>query len=316
MAILVTGAAGFIGSNFLRYLLDVQPMQKIVVLDKLTYAGRMENLKDIKDKIKFIKGDITNEDDVNKALKDVDSVIHFAAETHVDKSIQDPAVFVKTNVLGTFNMLELSRKHDIKNYVQISTDEVYGSIKKGKFSETDILDPSSPYSSSKASGDLVCKSYYKTYGMNIKITRSSNNYGPYQYPEKLIPKTIIKAMNEEKIPIYGTGMNVRDWLNVFDNCGGIYTVFDKGRAGEIYNIGAGEEYTNIEIVKLILKSLDKPESLIEFVPDRPGHDFRYALNISKIKKLGWKPSVTFEDGIKKTVEWYSENRWWWEPLLK
>jgi len=316
MNVLITGAAGFIGSNFVRYLLEKNPDYKITVLDKLTYAGHLENLKGIMDKINFIKGDITNDRDLNKAFKGIDSVIHFAAETHVDNSINDPELFVKTNVFGTFKMLEYSRKHDIKNYMQISTDEVYGSIMKGKFKEDDKFDPSSPYSASKAGGDVLCNSYYKTYGMNVKITRSSNNYGPYQHPEKLIPKTIINALNNKYIPIYGTGKNVRDWIHVSDNCDGIIHVFEKGKSGEVYNIGGGHEHTNVEIAKTILKLLNKPESLIKFVTDRPGHDFRYALDLSKVSKIGWKPVVGFEEGMKRTVNWYVENKWWWAPLLK
>ncbi|MFC1786434.1 dTDP-glucose 4,6-dehydratase [Halobacteriota archaeon] len=315
MKILITGGAGFIGCNFVRYMLKKYPTEEILVLDKLTYAGRIENLQDVMDKIKFIKGDICNKKDVEK-VGHCDAIFNFAAETHVDRSIIDAGIFVKTDILGTYNLLEHARKHDVEKYIQISTDEVYGSIEKDSFKESDILDPSSPYSASKAGADLLVKAYYKTYGVQALITRSSNNFGPYQYPEKLIPVLIINALYDKPLPIYGEGKNIRDWIYVMDNCEAIDLVFQKGKMMETYNIGAGNEKTNIEIVNLILGEMKKPKSLIEFVMDRPGHDFRYSLNCEKIKRLGWEPKVKFEEGIEKTINWYAENRGWWETLLK
>ena len=310
MRILVTGGAGFIGCNFVRYMLEKYPNDEIIVLDKLTYAGRLENLHGVMDKIIFIKGDICNKENVEE-VKDCDIIFNFAAETHVDRSILEAGVFVKTDVLGTYTLLEYARKHDIEKYIQISTDEVYGSIEEGSFKETDILDPSSPYSASKGGADLLVKAYHKTYGLPVLITRSSNNYGPYQYPEKLIPVLILNALHDKPLPIYGEGKNVRDWIYVLDNCEAIDLVFRKGKNGETYNIGAGNEKSNIEIAKLILKELNKPESLIKFVNDRPGHDFRYSLDTSKIQKLGWKPSTTFNQGLRKTISWYAAHKEWW-----
>ena len=314
MKILITGGAGFIGCNFIRYLLKKYPDEEIVVLDKLTYAGRLENLQDVMDKITFIRGDICNREDIEKT-EDCNIIFNFAAETHVDRSIIDAGIFVKTDVLGTYNLLEYARRHDVKKYIQISTDEVYGSIEKGSFKEEDILDPSSPYSASKAGADLLCKAYFKTYGLPVLITRSSNNFGPYQYPEKLIPVLILNALHDKPLPIYGEGKNIRDWIYVLDNCEAIDFVFQKGKVGEVYNIGAGNERANIEIANLILKELNKPKSLIRFVKDRPGHDFRYSVNCEKIKKLGWIPRYNFEDALKETIEWYRDNEWWWEALL-
>lgn len=282
----------------------------IVVLDKLTYAGNKDNLKDILPDIQFIKGDIGNEEDVKVAMKDCDLVVNFAAETHVDRSITDPSIFVKTDVLGTHNLLEHVRKYDVEKYLQISTDEVYGSIENGSFSEESNIDPSSPYSASKAGGDVLVSAYHKTYDLPVLITRSSNNYGPYQYPEKLIPLFILNAMQDKPLPVYGTGENVRDWIYVLDNCTGIETVLNKGKFGEVYNIGGGNEKTNIEITRMILDLLGKPESLITYVEDRLGHDLRYSLDSTKTKKLGWKPEWSFEDGLKQTVEWYKDNRDW------
>lgn len=303
MKILITGGAGFIGSNFVRYMLEKYPDPEFVVLDKLTYAGKMENLQDVMDKITFIKGDICDRGDV-EAVGDCDAIFNFAAETHVDRSILDAGVFVRTEVLGTYNLLDYARKNDVEKYIQISTDEVYGSVKKGSFKENDVLEPSSPYSASKAGADLLVKAYHNTYGLPILITRSSNNYGPYQYPEKLIPVLILNALHDKPLPIYGEGKNIRDWIYVLDNCEAIDLVFKKGKDGEIYNIGTGNEKSNIEIAKLILKELNKPESLIKFVNDRLGHDFRYSLNIHKIQKLGWKPSTPFNQGLRETINWY------------
>lgn len=314
MKILITGGAGFIGCNFIRYLLKKYPDEEIVVLDKLTYAGRLENLQDVMDKITFIRGDICNREDIEKT-EDCNIIFNFAAETHVDRSIIDAGIFVKTDVVGTYNLLEYARRHDVKKYIQISTDEVYGSIEKGSFKEEDILDPSSPYSASKAGADLLVKAYFKTHGLPVLITRSSNNFGPYQYPEKLIPVLILNALHDKPLPIYGEGKNIRDWIYVLDNCEAIDFVFQKGKVGEVYNIGAGNERANIEIANLILKELNKPKSLIRFVKDRPGHDFRYSLNCEKIKKLGWIPRYNFEDALKETIEWYRDNEWWWGALI-
>ncbi|MDO5851186.1 MAG: dTDP-glucose 4,6-dehydratase [Methanobacteriaceae archaeon] len=308
MKLVVTGGAGFIGSNFVHYMLNKYEDYDITVLDKLTYAGDMKNLEGCD--IEFVKGDIASPDDASKALKDADAVINFAAETHVDRSINDPLSFVKSDVIGTQNLLELVRKNDIERYVQISTDEVYGSIMEGSFKETDNIYPSSPYSASKAGGDLLVNAYYKTYDLPVIITRSSNNFGPRQFPEKLIPLFILKAINNEKLPVYGDGQNVRDWIYVEDNCAGVDTVLQKGKLGEVYNIGGGNEKNNLEITKLILEKLGKDESLIKYVDDRLGHDRRYSLDASKTKKLGWKPEYSFEDAMKKTVTWYQENSSW------
>ena len=314
--VLVTGGAGFIGSNFVHYLLKKHPDTEVTVLDKLTYAGRKENLQDVLSKIRFIKGDIAKKEDVAKAAKDCDYIVNFAAETHVDRSIVEAGTFVLTDVLGTYNLLETARKLDISKFEQISTDEVYGHIKEGSFREEDKLNPRNPYSASKAGAELLCKSYFETYGLPVVVTRSSNNYGPYQHPEKLIPKTIIYALENKLIPVYGTGENIRDWLYVEDNCEAIDVVLHKGTEGEAYNIGAQQEMKNIDVVKIILKLSNRPEKLISFVKDRPGHDVRYSLDIEKIRKLGWKPKIKFNDGIKKTVDWYHRNGSWWKPVVE
>jgi len=311
---LVTGGAGFIGSNFVRLLVQKYPDVEIVVLDKLTYAGRKENLLDVQKKITFIHGDICRMEDVEKAGF-CDVIFNFAAETHVDRSITDPDIFVKTDVMGTCNLLNYALKHDVSRYIQVSTDEVYGSIPQGSFHEKDILDPSSPYSASKAAAEHLVRAYHKTYGLPVITTRSSNNFGPWQYPEKLIPVLILNALSNQPLPIYGTGLNVRDWLYVDDNCTGINMAYSHGTPGEIYNIGAGSEMTNLDIAKLILKKLGKDENLISFVQDRHGHDFRYSISSDKIKKLGWRVSYTFEEAMGKTIEWYSSNSWWWKQLL-
>lgn len=314
MKVLVTGGAGFIGSNFVHYLLEKHPENEIVVLDKLTYAGRQENLKDVIDKIEFINGDICNKDDVEKAVKGCETIFNFAAETHVDRSIIEGGVFVKTDVLGTYTLLEAARKFDTEKYIQISTDEVYGSIEEGSFKETDALDPSSPYSASKSGADLLVNAYHRTYSLPFMITRSSNNYGPYQYPEKVIPLFITNLLEGKKVPLYGDGMNVRDWLWVMDNCSAIDLVFEKGRIGEIYNVGSGYEITNLELTEKILSLMSKGKESVEYVPDRLGHDRRYSLDNAKVRGLGWKPETDFDLGLKKTIDWYKENRWWWEPL--
>jgi dTDP-glucose 4,6-dehydratase len=316
MRILVTGGAGFIGSNFVRYMLKEHPDYEITVLDKLTYAGRKENLQDVWAKITFLKGDITEKRDVEKAAENSNCIVNFAAETHVDRSILKAGTFVLTDVLGVYNLLETMRELEIARFVQISTDEVYGYILKGSFKETDKLNPRNPYSASKAGAELLCRAYFETYGLQVIITRSSNNYGPYQHPEKLIPKTIIHALLNEPIPVYGTGENVRDWLYVEDNCEAVDIVLHKGNSGEIYNIAANQELKNIQTVKTVLKLLNKPESLIKFVKDRPGHDLRYSLRTEKMLKLDWKPKTTFKEGIKKTVEWYRQNVEWWKPIIE
>ena len=315
MKMLITGGAGFIGCNFVRHMLKNRPGTEIVVLDKLTYAGRLENLEEVKDKITFVKGDICDKEVVKMTMKGCESVVNFAAESHVDRSIASPEDFVRTDVLGVFTLLEETRRRDVKRFVQISTDEVYGSTQSGSFGEVDILDPSSPYSASKAGGELLARSYVRTYGLNVMVTRSSNNYGPFQYPEKLIPVLIIKALRDQPLPIYGKGTNVRDWLHVDDNCRAIDLVLQKGNPGDIINIGSGNEYPNIDIAKTILKHMKKPESLIKYVQDRPGHDFRYSLNWDRIRKMGWKPLVKFEDGLRGTVDWYLRNQDWWKPLV-
>ncbi|MBA2853115.1 dTDP-glucose 4,6-dehydratase [Methanococcus maripaludis] len=303
MKILVTGGAGFIGCNFVRYMVQKYD-HEITVLDNLTYAGSLENLADVSEKIEFIKGDICSEEDVTKAMKDIDSIIHFAAESHVDNSIKNPENFVKTNIFGTYTLLEYARKFGVDKFLHVSTDEVYGSTENGFFKENDRLDPSSPYSATKAGSDLLVNAYHRTYGLNTFITHCGNNFGPYQYPEKLIPVLIKKAINNEKLPIYGDGLNVRDWIYVEDHCTGIDTVFNKGNYGEVYNMGSGYEKTNLEIVKFILNELNKPESLIEFVKDRPGHDRRYALDSTKMRNLGWAPKWEFEKALKYTINWY------------
>jgi dTDP-glucose 4,6-dehydratase len=313
--ILVTGGAGFIGSNFVRYMLHKHPDYKIIVLDKLTYAGRLENLQDTKNKIQFIKGDICHKQAVDKAIRGCQAIFNFAAETHVDRSIIDAGSFVKTDILGTYTLLETARKHGVDKFIQISTDEVYGSVESGSFKETDILEPSSPYSASKAGADLLVKAYHKTYNLPVLITRSSNNFGPFQYPEKLIPVLILNALQNKPLPIYGDGKNIRDWLYVEDNCEGIELVLQEGKAGETYNLASGNERMNLEIAELILKELNKPPSLIQFVKDRPGHDFRYSLDTTKVRDLGWKPGTDFEQGLKRTIKWYQDNKWWWKPLL-
>ncbi|HOK35554.1 MAG TPA: dTDP-glucose 4,6-dehydratase [Candidatus Pacearchaeota archaeon] len=319
MKLLITGGAGFIGSNFIHYTLSHHKNDKVVNLDKLTYCGNLENLRDIeKDpRHKFIKGDICNEKLVEKIFQKEkpDFLLNFAAETHVDRSIKNPKAFIKTDIFGTHTLLQTAKTYGIKRFLQVSTDEVYGSIKKGKFKETDPLMPNSPYSASKAGADLLVRAYFKTFNLPVLITRSSNNFGPCQYPEKLIPLFITNLLRGKKVPLYGTGLNIRDWIYVLDNCAGIDIVLRKGEVGEIYNIGGGNEKTNLEIARIILKELGKDESWIEYVKDRPGHDFRYALDTGKIRKLGWKPKYTFEKGIKETINWYKTHQEWWKKLI-
>ena len=316
--ILVTGAAGFIGANFAEFFVNKHPEYHVIVLDKLTYAGNMDNLKKVMDKITFIQGDICDYPFVKELFEkyEIDGVIHFAAESHVDNSIKNPFIFTHTNVIGTHTLLEVAKQiwgEGSKNkFVHISTDEVYGTLgEDGYFTETTPINPNSPYSASKASSDLIARAYFETFKMNVTITNCSNNYGPYQHNEKLIPHMIKLAMNNEKLPVYGNGKNIRDWLYVEDHCEAIDMVFHNGRAGERYNIGGHNEKRNIEIVKLILKHLQKSEDMIEFVEDRKGHDYRYAIDPSKIKnELGWEPKTKFEDGIMKTIDWYLANPDW------
>ncbi|MBU1131425.1 dTDP-glucose 4,6-dehydratase [Patescibacteria group bacterium] len=318
MNILITGGAGFAGSNFIRHILKKYPDYKIINLDKLTYAGNLDNLKDIEGNAsyEFIKGDIADERTVKKVLrfKKIDVVINYAAETHVDRSILDPAAFVRTDVLGTHNLLEGVKEFAVGKYIQISTDEVYGSIAKGKFTEESPFRPNSPYSASKAGGDLLCRSYIKTYNLPIIVTHACNFYGPYQYPEKLIPLFITNLLEDKKAPLYGEGKNIREWIYVLDHCNAIDFLLHKGKLGQVYNIGSGVEKQNIQITKLILSELGLGSKMIEQVKDRPGHDLRYALDSSKIKKLGWQPEYKFEEAVRETIRWYKNNDWWWKPL--
>ncbi|MDO4940327.1 MAG: dTDP-glucose 4,6-dehydratase [Erysipelotrichaceae bacterium] len=323
MKILVTGAAGFIGSNFVYYELEKHPEDKIVALDLLTYAGNLKNLDGCKDNpnFKFVKMDIRDRENINKLFEEekFDIVANFAAESHVDRSIEDPEVFLKTNIIGTEVLMDASLKYGVKRYHQVSTDEVYGDLPleatDSFFSETTPLHTSSPYSASKASADLLVMAYHRTFGLNMSITRCSNNYGPYQFPEKLIPLMINNARHDKKLPVYGEGLNVRDWLHVYDHCAGIDLVMRNGRNGEVYNIGGHNERHNIDVVKTIIKALDKSEDLITYVTDRKGHDLRYAIDPTKIEtELGWKPKYNFETGIKETIEWYMNNQEWMDDV--
>ncbi len=310
MRILVTGGLGFIGSNFVRSMMD---KAEITVVDALKYGSNESNLKDLD--YNFVNGDICNYEIMAELVKGVDAIVNFAAETHVDRSISNPYAFIESNVIGTYTILEAMRKANSEaKLVHVSTDEVYGDIEKGSFKEDDMLKPSSPYSASKASADMFVLAYVRTYGLNAVITRCTNNYGRYQFPEKLIPKAIIRAKMDMKIPIYGTGKNVRDWIYVLDHCEAINLVLERGERGEIYNVSSGEEKTNLEVVSEILRIMDKPD-LVEFVEDRPGHDIRYSLDSSKVRELGWKPKHSFKEGLKETVVWNLENEWWWKPLV-
>jgi dTDP-glucose 4,6-dehydratase len=314
--LLVTGGAGFIGSNFIRYMLNRHADISIINLDKLTYAGNLENLKMVADddRYRFIKGDICNAEIVNRLVPEADVIVNFAAESHVDRSIGKPDDFIKTDIYGVFVLLEAARANGLERFVQISTDEVYGSREKGHFKEKDPLMPSSPYAASKSGADRLAYSYYVTYRLPVVIPRSSNNFGPYQYPEKLIPLFITNALEDKKLPIYGDGLNVRDWLYVMDNCEAIERVMEQGTDGEVYNVGAGNERSNLEITRFILEFLNKPESLMTFVEDRKGHDRRYALDISKMRALGWQPRHSFQEAMKETVQWYCNHRQWWQKL--
>jgi len=316
MKILVTGGCGFIGSNFIRHMFKKYPAYKIVNLDSLTYCGNLDNLTDIENDARyaFIKGDICDKKIVEKIVKDCSVVINFAAESHVDRSISDASEFISTNIHGVYVLLEAAKRHNIKRFIQISTDEVYGSIAKGSFNETSPIRPNSPYSAAKAGGDHMAMAYYATFKTPVIITRSSNNFGPYQYPEKVIPLFITNLLENKKVPLYGDGMNVRDWLYVLDNCSAIDIVLHKGKIGEVYNIGGGFEIPNIELTKIILKSLGKTDKMIHYVDDRLGHDRRYSLDASKVRKLGWKPSKNFNTAIKETISWYKSNTTWWQKL--
>lgn len=324
MTIIVTGGAGFIGSNFIYYMLGKYPDYRIVCIDCLTYAGNMSTLKDaLQNKnFRFVKASITDREAVEKVFEEEkpDMVVNFAAESHVDRSIEDPSVFLKTNILGTQVMMDACRKYGIRRYHQVSTDEVYGDLPLDRpdlfFTEDTPIHTSSPYSSSKAGADLLVFAYYRTFGLPVTISRCSNNYGPFHFPEKLIPLMIINALHDKPLPVYGTGENVRDWLYVEDHCKAIDLIIHNGRVGEVYNVGGHNEMRNIDIVKLICRELNKPESLITYVSDRKGHDLRYAIDPTKIStELGWYPETKFADGIKKTINWYLDNKAWWEEII-
>ena len=324
MKLLVTGGAGFIGANFIFYILDTHPEDEIVCLDKLTYAGNLETLEHVMDdpRFKFVKGDVADRDTVFSlfAEEKFDTVVNFAAESHVDRSIEDPGIFLKTNILGMQVLMDASREYGVTRYHQVGTDEVYGDLPLDRpdlfFTEEMPITASSPYSASKASADLLVMAYHRTFGLPVTISRCSNNYGPYQFPEKLIPLMIANALADKPLPVYGTGENVRDWLYVEDHCHAIDLILRKGRVGQVYNIGGHNEKTNLEVVKTILKQLGKPESLITFVGDRKGHDLRYAIDPAKInRELGWLPATRFDDGIRQTIDWYLQNRPWWKNII-
>ena len=320
MRLLVTGGAGFIGSNFVRRIVTgtYSGVSQLTVLDKLTYAGTLKNLEMLPaDSFEFIQGDIANPDLISDLTKRHDAIVNFAAESHVDRSITGARDFIETNVLGVQNLLAASLQNQVSVFVQVSTDEVYGSISEGSWSEEYPLLPNSPYSASKASADLICRSYNRTFGMDIRLTRCSNNYGPHQFPEKIIPHFVTNLIDNRKVPLYGNGLNVRDWLHVDDHCDGIYSVLSEGESGNIYNIGGGRELTNRELTEIILRKFDRDESSIEYVADRLGHDLRYSVSHEKItRELGYKPKINFEDGIEETIEWYKRNESWWRPLKK
>lgn len=316
MKLLVTGGAGFIGSNFIRYIIHRYPDYAVTNLDKLTYAGNPENIREIEGhpNYRFVKGDICESSAVEDLAREADVIINFAAETHVDRSILEPGGFIRTDVYGTYVLLEAAKRNHHTRYIQISTDEVYGSIEKGAFTEESPLHPNSPYAASKAAGDLLVQSYVRTYGFPAIITRSSNNFGPYQYPEKIIPLFITNAIEDKPLPLYGEGLNVRDWIYVIDNCVAIDLILHKGEPGQVYNIGGGNEWMNIELTRFILKGLEKSETLIQYVKDRPGHDRRYALDCRKIADLGFKPRHAFEEDLLETIRWYRENPAWWRRI--
>ena len=319
MKLLVTGGAGFMGSNFIRYILNKYPDYQVINLDKLTYSGNLDNLKNIEGNknYSFVKGDITDQEIVDKLAKDSDVIINYAAETHVDRSILDPSSFVRTDVLGTYTLLEASKKFNHSLFIQISTDEVFGSIESGKFKEGSPFAPNSPYAASKGGADLLCRSYITTYNLPIIVTHSCNFFGPYHYPEKFIPLAIVNTLQNKKVPLYGDGLNVREWIYTEDHCNAIDILLHRGKKGEVYNISPEEEWRNVDILKLILKIIGKNESLIMYVKDRPGHDRRYALDSSKIRRdFGWKPNYKFEDALLETIDWFKNNEWWWKKIIE
>jgi len=320
MKLLVTGGAGFIGSNFIRHMMSSDSDCEVINLDLLTYAGNLNNLKGIEKnpRYTFIWGNICDRNTVNAILDNhkVDAIIHFAAESHVDRSIADASAFIMTNVLGTNTLLECARTHTIPKFIHISTDEVYGGTREGSFRETDILAPSSPYSASKAGSDLLVLSYFTTYNLPVIISRCTNNFGPCQFPEKLIPLFVTNLLDGKKVPVYGTGKNIRDWIHVSDHCRAVEFLLERGNPGEIYNIGGGNEKTNLEITHKILDILSKDDSMIDYVTDRPGHDVRYSLDCSKLHALGWKPGHSLDEALEETITWYTRNEWWWRPLKK
>lgn len=318
--VLVTGGAGFIGSNFVRYLLQKYPDYGVTVLDKLTYAGNLANLADVEEqygpqgRYRFVKGDIADMAAVRDAMAGCKYVLNFAAESHVDRSIEEPGQFILTDVYGTYILLEEARRIGVERFLQVSTDEIYGHVPSGSSKESDKAEPRSPYSASKAGGEMIAHAYFVTYGLPVIITRGSNNYGPYQYPEKLIPLFITNAIEDQPLPVYGDGLQIRDWIYVLDHCSGIDVALHKGTPGESYNVGGGNERTNLEITHMILRLLEKPQTLINYVKDRPGHDRRYSLDTSKLQALGWKPTRSLEAAMRETVDWYLTHREWWQPL--
>jgi dTDP-glucose 4,6-dehydratase len=316
--LLITGGAGFIGSNFVRYMLRQHPDYTLVVFDKLTYAGNVSSLLDVHDdpRYRFVRGDIADKHSLADAIREhhIDTIVNFAAESHVDRSILEPDAFIHTDVVGTYILLEAARQFGLERLHQVSTDEVYGSIPSGAFKEGDPLEPNSPYSASKAGGELMVRAYHETYGLNTVVTRGSNTFGPYQYPEKVAPLFITNAIDNEPLPLYGDGRQVRDWLYVLDHCAGIDLVLHRGAPGEIYNLGGGNERYNIDVTRQILRLLGKPETLIRPVADRPGHDRRYALDCARLHALGWRPAHDFESALAETVAWYQQNEWWWRPI--
>lgn len=312
---LVTGAAGFIGSNFVRYQLEHKPDVHVVSYDKLTYAGNLDNLKDLDpDRHTFIRGDIADPQAVREAMRDCESVVNFAADSHVDRSLMEASDFVATNVKGVYNIVEAAREFGVQRVLHVSTDEVYGSIREGSFTEEDPIRPRNPYSASKAGGELIAMAHFESFGTPILITRGSNTYGPYQYPEKVLPLFVTNAIDDIPLPLYGEGKNVREWLYVEDHCSGIDTVLEKGEPGQVYNVSSGEERQNIELTHRILELLGKSRDLIQPVTDRPGHDWRYSINSSKIRGLGWVPETAWQEGIERTVNWYKDNQWWWRKI--
>ncbi|MBI4262270.1 dTDP-glucose 4,6-dehydratase [Candidatus Uhrbacteria bacterium] len=317
MRLLITGGAGFMGSNFIRYLIRTYPTYEIINFDKLTYAGNLENLKEVENnpRYQFVRGDISDADAVSVAIRGVDAVVNFAAETHVDRSIMDPTAFIRTDIFGTYTLLEAVKKYGVGRMIQISTDEVYGSVAEGEADESHPFEPNSPYSASKAGGDHLCRAYVKTYGTPVIVTHGCNFYGPNQYPEKFIPLFVTNLIEGKKVPLYGDGRNIREWIYTEDHCRAVDRIVHDGKLGEVYNIGSGERYTNIEVVEMILQEFGGGDEMIEYVQDRPGHDRRYALDSSKIRReLGWNPEVSFRDGLTKTIAWYKENQVWWKKL--